>query len=122
MPQVGININRGEPITLDALDEFTPWADVTPHEAGLVTILLQFSGTWNGTVRFDGGVKVSGTVVADPIQATNLNTGTAATTSTGGASVTEIWRVDASALDGVRVYVSAFVAGSVNVTYNWARG
>lgn len=120
MAVVGNHIQIGSPITLDAADEFTPVCEIGP-QAGLVDITLQFNGSWSGTLRFDRAIKVSGSWVYDPVLATNLVSAATGTSTTGGTSATENWRVDASG-GGVRAYVSALAGGAVDVTFSTAEG
>ena len=128
MAVVGTEINRNKAITLGAADQFTHYVDPGVARAGIVVFAIEFNGSWNGTIRFDGAVRqiaASGTVtyVADPIAATNLLNGTTvASTTVGSATTTELWRVDAAALDGVRCYCSVYAAGSCTVTPTWAQG
>ena len=126
---MGTEINRFRPVTLGAVDQFTHWVDVGTAKAGIVVFALQFSGTWNATVTFQGAVKQAAvgtdtvTYISDPIAATNLVNGTTvASTTTGTASETELWRVDAAGLDGVRCYITVYVAGSVTVIPSWVQG
>ena len=128
MTVVGTEINRFKAITLGAADQFTSWVDPGTAKAGIVVFAIQFDGSWNATLRFDGAVKqitAAGVVsyIADPVAAVNLLNGTTvASTTTGGASTTELWRVDASGLDGVRCYVSAYTGGSCTVIPSWVQG
>lgn len=128
MTQVGSLIDRHRAITLGAADQYTPWMDVGESLSGIVVFCIQFNGSWNGTIRFDGAVKqktAAGVVtfIDDPIAATNLLNGTTvASTTTGGTTTTELWRVDAAGLDGVRAYVSIYAAGSCTVIPSWVRG
>ena len=119
--QIGLRTESGIPQTLDATDEHTPLAD-TGAGAGLINYTLVFNGSWNGTLQFEGGTKISGTLNWDPIQATNLNSGAVATTTAGGTTTKEIWRIDSSGLDGVRVYATSVVGGTVTVTPTWTMG
>lgn len=120
MAVVGHNITLGVPITLDAADEFTPPCGAGEASA-TVEITLQFSGTWSGTVTFQRGMKVSGSWVWDPAMAVPRTTGTAASTSTGGASAVEHWTMEAGG-GAVRVYATAVSAGTVAVTFGLADG
>ena len=120
MAVVGTHITIGKPITLGAADEFTPVAEVAGGP-GLVDVCIQFDGSWSGTLRFDRAFKVDGTWVYDPILATNLISAATATSTTGGASATETWRVDASG-GGIRVYASVYAAGEADVTFAVSEG
>jgi len=112
----------GVAYTLDAAEEATPWFDAGTS-AGIALITLEFSGTWNGTVTFEGSVVSDGAYLADdPVTATNINGGTTATTSTGGASAVEHWRVDLAGGLAVAVEATTLSAGSVDVTVHMARG
>ena len=128
MTLVGTEINRFKPITLGAADQYTSWVDPGTSRAGIVVFCVQFDGSWNATLRFDGAVKqeaAAGTIsyISDPIAAVNLLNGTTvASTTTGSTDTTELWRVDASGLDGVRAYVSAYTAGSCTVIASWVQG
>jgi len=132
MAVVGNRITFGKAVTLSAQGEFTQW--VSPGDAsGLVVMTLEFDGDWNATVRFDGGTKQEAAAddnkggaalsfVADPITGTNLNGVGTATSTAGGASTTEMWRFDVAALDGMRAFISAWTAGTVDLTFNVAQG
>ena len=71
-------------------NESTKPLDASKIYAGRIT--FQIKGTWVGTVTFYGTMDESTTDVA--IQATNLATGAASTTTTGNG----IFRIDASGL------------------------
>jgi len=120
MAVIGNYLKIGQSVALDAADEFTHVAEVAGG-AGLVDVCLEFDGSWSGTVRFDRAIKVDGAWVYDPITATNLNGGTEATTSTGGTSAVENWRVDASG-GGIRIYAVSVAAGGVEVTFHISEG
>jgi hypothetical protein len=121
MAQVGLRAEFGIPQTIDAADEISPFVD-PGSSAGLVVFTIVFNGTWNGTLTFQGGVKVNGTMGWDPILATNLVSGATATTTVGATTTTERWRIDATGLDGVRVYGTTVTGGSCTVTPTWAMG
>ena len=115
MAEVGSPVTQGMPTTLDVTDEYvTIGAGLT---ASLVTINLQFDGSWSGTLTFRGGMLSNGTMSWDPILATNLTTGVAASTTAGGAGVTENHRIDASGFDAISVYATSVVAGQADVTF-----
>ena len=121
MAVVDTVLTIGTAYTLDAQDESTPplsCGDV----AHIALIALRFDGSWSGTLTFQGGAIINGTYVWDPILATNLNSGATATTSTGGASADELWRIDLVGRLACRVYATTVSAGSVTATFNITRG
>ena len=120
MAVVGTHVTLGESITLNAADQFTPPVDIGAG-AGLVQIAIEFDGSWNGTLTFQGGVKIDGTYVWDSLLATDLVDASTGTTTTGGTTTTEIHRVDASGL-AVRVYATTVTAGVAEVTFTIAEG
>lgn len=120
MAVINNHLQLGTSIVLDATDEFTHVAEVAGG-AGLVDITLEFDGSWSGTIRFDRASKIDGAWVYDPITCTNLNGGSTATTTTGGTSAVENWRVDASG-GGVRVYAQAVAGGQCEVTLRVSEG
>jgi hypothetical protein len=119
--QIGHNTQYGVSHTLDATDEHTPLAD-TGAAAGLINYHIVFNGTWDGTLTFEAGTKINGTLVWDPILATNLVSAATATTTVGATTTDEIWRIDATGLSGIRVYATLVTAGSCTVTPTWAMG
>jgi hypothetical protein len=114
-------ITDGVPLTITAADDATPPCN-SGDLAALAVITLEFDGSWSGTLTFEGGTLVSGAWVWNAIQATNLNDGTAATTTAGSASTTEQWRVDLAGDLAVRVYGTTVTAGTVDITFHVTRG
>lgn len=112
----------GRTYTLDATDKCTPWFD--PGDLSSIALLtLEFNGAWNGTLSFQTAAMSDGVLTtADPVTATNLNGGSTATSSTGGASADEHWRVDLAGGSFVRAYATLVTAGSVDVTIHVTRG
>ena len=97
--------------TLSAADDVTEWRNADSSVAGYVT--FQISGTWVGTITFQGYVRDSALPVA--VVAEQMSTdGTKATTTTANG----IFRVDASALGGVRCKMSAYTSGDADVDKN----
>lgn len=98
-------------VTLDVLNEATDWLDASEALSGSVAYQLTDIGTL--TVTFEAkriGV-ADGKEVA--VQATNMNTGTAATTATANG----IYVINVPAGVLTRVKLTALTGGSVNV---WA--
>jgi len=116
MAAVDIIATHGRTYTLDSVNEMTPWFEAGLG-SGLAIITLEYSGTWNGTASFQGSTFSDGArTAADPITATNLNGAGTATSSTGGASAVEHWRIDLAGGLACRVEATALAAGSVDVT------
>ena len=106
----------GRTYTLDAVNEWTPWFEVGDL-SGTAILTLEFNGTWNGTVTFQTATQSDGAwTTADPVTATNLNGAAGGTTSTGGASAVEHWRVNLAGGAAVRVEATTLAAGAVDVT------
>jgi hypothetical protein len=93
--------------SLGALNAATAW--VTPSEGFAGQIVFQISGTFSGTLTFQGTVQPTvGTPAVGTIQATKLDDGTAVTTATAAG----LFRVDASGLTGVRAKMTAYTSGA----------
>lgn len=80
-----------------------------PDNGALGTLTMQVSGTFVGTVTFEGTVDGSNWIA---LLCTNVNAGTTATTATAVG----IFRVDCSGLAQVRARVSAYTSGAITVT------
>jgi hypothetical protein len=71
---------------------------------------VSISGTWTGTITFEG--TVDGGTSWSAINAYPLNSGTAVTTATANGQ----WQVNVTGLTGVRARASATMTGSALVT------
>lgn len=74
--------------------------------------VFQVSGTFSGTVTFEGSVDGTNWIV---IQVTNLNDGNAGTTTTAAG----VFRWSSTGLTVLRARVSAYTSGNITV---WFRG
>lgn len=93
--------------TLAALNDA---ADLGNADAGLAgDITFQITGTFSQTLTFEATIDGTNWVA---LMATNLNTGTGATTTTAAG----LFRVDATGLTRFRVRCSAHTSGSSVVT------
>lgn len=84
--------------------------DTTHPDSGVMTdVAVQVTGTFVGTVQFEGTVDGSNWVA---VQATNLNSGAAATTATAPG----LFRINSKGLLKVRANITAYTSGAVTVT------
>ncbi len=76
---------------------------------GFSVATLQVSGTFSATVTWEANIDQTNWIA---VQATDLATGTAATTTTG----TGLFRIQAFGLSQIRARVSTYASGNVTVT------
>ena len=76
---------------------------------GYSVATIQVSGTFSATITWEGTIDQSNWVA---VQATDLGTGTAATTATAAG----LFRIQAFGLSQLRARVSAYTSGSVTAT------
>ncbi len=98
-----------QPFSLGAVNQATPW--MGPPDRGLagdITIALHGIGAL--TVTFFGKLPDMANADRVAIQATNLNSGSAATTATANG----LYRINAAGLQ-VQVEITAYTSGSVQV-------
>lgn len=84
-------------------------------QAGPSTVAVQVTGTFTGTLTFQSTLDGTNFVTT---QAMPVGSGTAATTATAAG----LWRVNATALSGVRVLSSGWSVGTAVVTMQDANG
>ena len=83
-------------------------ASASMNVAGKEACVFQVAGTFSGTVQFEANNGLGWIAV----QATNLNTGTAAATATAAG----LYRLSALGLRAARVNVTVYTSGSISVT------
>ena len=107
------------PTRFGATEEITTNGDIVAISQGsgafASQVTFQISGSWTGTLTFQASVNQSDYTT---MQATNLNSGSAVTTTTGNG----LFRVDASGLIEVRVKATASITGTAEVTPTWVIG
>lgn len=112
----------GHGYSLGAANAASPWFDAG-DEAGIAILTLQFDGSWSGTLSFETAVRVNGAIISnDPVTATNMNGVGTATSTTGGTSTIEHWRVDLAGGAAVAAEITSYSAGTVTVTTHVTRG
>jgi hypothetical protein len=88
---------------------------VSVSTSSLGSFAVQVTGTWSGTITFEGSIDGS---TYTTVNAFPLNSSTAVTTTTGNG----IWSGGAAGLSIVRARMSSYVSGTANVTIQAARG
>lgn len=96
-----------DPQTFTANGQSRGVVQATDQYAGTVT--YQLTGTFTATIEWQGTIDGTNFVA---IQATNLNSGTAATTATAAG----LYRIDATGLRLVRGTTTAYTSGTATLS------
>ena len=84
--------------------------DCTAATRGAMTVLtMQVTGITTATITFEGTIDGTNFVA---VQATNLNSGSAATTATADG----LYRITVLGLVSVRARISAYTSGTITIT------
>lgn len=79
---------------------------------------LQLTGTWSGTVQFEGNADVDSVTPANRTWVSVLATPSSSSTAASSATANGVWQVNVSAYKRIRIRVSAYSSGTIGATIN----